>query len=205
MRVLDLFCGLKGWSQAFTDRAHSVVTVDIDERFDSTLTIDVNLLHPNNFSGWKPDVVLASPPCTHFSIASIRTHWLPDYRPTDETQAQIALVKHTLLLIRELNPQFWILENPVGMLRKIIGKPTCTITQCQYGEKRMKPTDLWGHLPQAFTPKRCHNGDSCHISTPRGCHRRDGTQMLGAEIAAKIPYGLSLEMCLACERDLSVD
>ena len=44
MRVLDLFAGLKGWSQAFSDRGHDVRTVENDKRFDDiTYYIDICL------------------------------------------------------------------------------------------------------------------------------------------------------------------
>ena len=37
MNVLDLFCGLKGWSKAFKYRGHTVVTVDIERKFNPSL------------------------------------------------------------------------------------------------------------------------------------------------------------------------
>lgn len=33
MRVLDLFSGLGGWSAAFRDRGHEVITLDIEPKF----------------------------------------------------------------------------------------------------------------------------------------------------------------------------
>ena len=44
---------------------------------------------------------------------------------------------------------YWIIENPRGKLRKLeIVKdlPRTTVTYCQYGDIRMKPTDLWTNL-----------------------------------------------------------
>lgn len=32
----------------------------------------------------------------------------------------------------------------------------------------MKPTDLWSNIPNLEFKSMCKNGDSCHISAPRG-------------------------------------
>ena len=72
------------------------------------------------------------------------------------------------------------MENPRGMLRKqevVQGLPRVTISYCQYGDNRMKPTDLWGYVPN-WTPRpMCKRGDPCHESARRGEDR--GTQSLG--------------------------
>ena len=77
MKVLDLFSGLGGWSQAFKDRGHLVFTVDIEPKFKPNMTADILNLSAQDFpkvsSGW--DVILASPPCNAFSVASVYRHW----------------------------------------------------------------------------------------------------------------------------------
>lgn len=203
MKVLDLFSGLGGFNQAFKDREHEVVTVDILEKFEPTIVADINDLQIQDLKKFgKFDVVLASPPCNCFSIASCSTHWSIDRFPkSDDAIAAIELVLHTMKLIVKSYPRYWILENPMGMLRKKIGLPVTTITQCQYGSNRMKPTDLWGVIPKSFKAKRCKNGDSCHEAAPRSS--KTGTQGYKTkELRAKIPYGLSLAICVACEKDL---
>jgi len=71
MIVMDFFAGLKGWSQAFSDRGHEVITIDIEEKFSPDLYImdlrSIDLLEPN--------VILASPPCQCFSTLSAAHHW----------------------------------------------------------------------------------------------------------------------------------
>ena len=210
MKVLDLFCGLKGWTSAFEERGHEVITVDIEGKFNPTITKDIMLCTIEDFKQYLPfDLVLASPPCNCFSVASIYRHW-KDGQPKDEqTRQSIRLVQHTFDLIKEINPKWWLVENPRGMLRTVIGKPNYEITQCQYGRSIMKPTDLWGKLPASFIPKRCKNGASCHERASRGS--RKGVQGInnsfsnlgskGKELRAKIPYGLSLEVCKYCEGD----
>lgn len=204
MQVLDLFCGLKGWSQAFLDRGHTVTSIDLDASFHPTIVADIGKTTKEQLDFVYYDVILASPPCECFSVASIGSHWTGGkgrYIPKDfRTIESILLVLHTVQLIQQLQPKFWVLENPRGVLRHFLGIPKGTVTYCQYGEKRMKPTDLWGNIPPSFNFRSCNNGDPCHERAPRGS--RTGTQGLATPaLRAKIPYQLSLEMCLACETD----
>ena len=205
MRVLDLFAGKGGWSRAFVERGHEVVTVDCDPRFECDITGDIMdsqtafLIHTNG----PYDIVLASPPCEAFSVAAIGHHWLPGYVPrTDHAKMSLRLVERTLAIIESLDPRFWVLENPRGMLRKMpfmADIPRVTVTYCQYGDTRMKPTDLWGRFPPMMFRPMCSNGADCHESAPRGA--RTGTQGV-KDVAdrALVPYLLSLEVCEAAER-----
>lgn len=198
MKVLDLFSGLGGFSQAFKDRDHEVSTFDIDPRFNPTHVEDLRKI-----TRLEPaDVILASPPCQCFSMMSFAKYWNRDNTPKNEKAIEaLELVKHTEKLMIEAKPQFRIMENPRAKLRKLIGPPTATVTWCQYGAKVQKMTDFWGILPSTFEPRRCKNGDSCHTPAPRGS--RTGTQNdLSSAERAKIPYRLSLELCLAMENCL---
>lgn len=210
MKVLDLYKGFGGWSQAFKDREHEVVTVDINPKFNPDICKDIFTLTTHDLETYgKFDVILASPPCEHFSVASISKNWtggIRVYEPkTEETCKAIALVKHTLQLIEQLNPRFWVLENPMGVLRKLPFMAKYhhrLVTYCQYGEHIMKPTDLWGKFPLTFAAKSCKNGASCHDRAPR--EAKTGTQGLKDSASrAKIPYGLSLAICIACEKAIN--
>jgi hypothetical protein len=206
MRVLDLFSGLGGWSQAFKDRGHEVVTVDINPKFNPTIVADVMNLTPKDFEKYGQfDIILASPPCNCFSVASVYRHWDKDTkRPKDEeTRHAIRLVGHTIWLILNLQPRWWILENPRGMMRKVLGKPVVTTyfaswqTENDNRKPVFKATDLWGVIPEGIKWKKPKTWQDA----PRGA--RTGTQGIkDAELRAKIPYGLSLAVCLACEREL---
>ena len=56
--------------------------------------------------------------------------------------------------------------------------PRYTVTYCQYGDNRMKPTDIWTNHPCPKFKPPCKNGDPCHVSAPRGS--QTGTQGLKA-------------------------
>lgn len=204
MRVLDLFSGLGGWHAAFTDRGHHVTTLDLEERFQPGIRANILDVTPEDLP--DVDVILASPPCEAFSVASMGHHWTGGYRAyepaTEHAKTSKLIVKKTLELIKAKQPDYWWLENPRGVLRKLPimrGIPRVTVTYCQYGEDRMKPTDLWGQWPMSWTPRpMCSNGDPCHEAAPAGSNT--GTQGLNsAAERAVVPYELSLDVCLACE------
>lgn len=207
MRVVDLFSGLGGWSAAFAQRGHEVVTVDLDPEFKPSIVADVATL-PTSDLPWQPDIVLASPPCECFSVAAIGHHWHDEgygsVEPkTPEAAQALALVEATMRFIGEVQPRAWIVENPVGKMRKLpVMRPyeRRTVTFCQYGEARMKPTDLWGGFPTTLRLKpRCANGDPCHERAPAGT-KTTGTQGIKDRAArALIPPALSLAVCLAME------
>lgn len=207
MKILDLFSGSGSFSLAFKDRGHRVTTIDIEEKFHPDIAMDVFKLTPRQVTLGGFDVVLASPPCTCFSVASIGTHWMGGkeaYIPkTNAAMISIALVEHTKSLVSYIKPRFFVMENPRGVLRKlncVKDLPRETVWYCQYGDERAKPTDLFGTLPFSFIPKICHNGATDHASAPRGA--RSGTQgRNGAYERSKIPYNLSLKLCLAMELD----
>ena len=153
----------------------------------------------------QPDFIWASPPCTTFSVASCPIYW--HYvngvlTPKDDRVYHgIAMVKKTISLIEQLKPKLgWLIENPRGMLRKMDFMehlPRRTITYCQYGDFRMKPTDLWGTVPGWVGKTPCKPGSNCHESSPRGSST--GTQRLSKSQRSMIPYKLGEEICVSLE------
>ena len=202
MRILDLFAGTGSATKAFEDAGHEVIRVEIDPRFEAeeTNVLELDWFYLQNNYG-QFDFIWASPPCTSFSVASIGHHW-KDGNPSDQALHGIELVLHTIDLIKDLKPTFgWIIENPRGLLRIqpfMQSLPRQTITYCQYGDTRMKPTDLWG-VVKGWTPRpACKNGDKCHEAAPRGS--RTGTQGLTGWVQrSMIPYELSKELLEAIE------
>lgn len=204
MRVVDLFSGMEGWATPFRDRGHKVFTVDNDPAFKPDLVADVAMLTPADFP-WKPDVVLASPPCTHFTVMRIGRNRHKDHTPrTAEAAASLALVQATINLILALHPRYWVVENPRAKLRRLYPMTLYerhTVTYCQYGESRMKPTDLWGKFPDGYRFRpMCSNGDPCHTAAPRGS--MTATQGMSSADAALVPYELSRSLCVAMEGTL---
>lgn len=204
--VLDLYTGKGGFHKGFIDRGHTVITVDNEKKFNPTIVADIKKLSASDFEKYRRpgykyifDLILASPPCNCFSVLSIPRYW-KNGKPKNQTSKEaIALVKHTQKLIKALDPPYWIMENPRAMLRKIIGRPTGTVTYCQYGARYMKATDLWGKHPPGLKLRRCKNGDLCHEPAPRGSKTTGVQRLSSPEIRALVPEKLSLEIALACE------
>lgn len=107
-------------------------------------------------------------------------------------------------LTREFAPTVYYIENPRGMARKmecVQGLERATITWCQYGENRQKPTDIWHNNPHWHPRPACGRGDPCHEAAPRGS--RTGTQgVKGARARGKLPEQLCIEVIEAAERAL---
>lgn len=205
MKVLDLFAGLCGWSNPFAAHGHEVFSIDLDSRFDVSLHADILDVKVSDLP-WKPDIILASPPCEGFSVMNIGRNWTHTGDPkTTTAQMGLQLVAATLALIDELLPTFWILENPRDKLRVLPimdGLERRTVTYCHYGEERMKPTDLWGRFPPSLVLEpTCRNGDLCHLRAPRGS--KTGTQGYGSYAKKSlIPYPLADAVRIAAEFDL---
>ena len=208
MLVFDFFAGTGSSTQAFEDAGHTVITFELDEQFDVTEHVDIMSLTAIELvrKYGRPDFVWASPPCTAFSVASIGHHWTGGkdaYIPkTEEASFNQQLVWKTRTLIKALEPKIgWLIENPRGVLRKlppVQGLTRRTVTYCQYGDDRMKPTDLWGEVPGWVPRAMCKNGDSCHEAAPRGA--KTGTQgRAGAKLRSMVPYDLGAEILQALE------
>ena len=192
MLIFDFFAGTGSATRAFEDAGHTVIRIELLEKFEAHERDVLSLNAKDLIAKYgQPDFVWAIPPCTTFSVASCMIYWNRDGTVKDERVYHgIALVKKAIELVTELNPpKGWIIENPRGMLRKqefMQELPRQTITYCQYGDFRMKPTDLWGKVP-GWTPRpMCKPGAGCHENSPRGT--ATGNQRLGgAEKRSMIP------------------
>jgi hypothetical protein len=173
LRVLDLFSGINGWGDPFRARGHDVIGVDMDYSLPADIHADLRVWDPDTLP-WRPDVILASPPCEGFSVMNIGKNWYKDGTPKTATaRTALLLVERTLDIVAYLQPTFWVMENPRGKLRVLpimAGLQRRTVTYCHYGEERMKPTDLWSDRwpPSLRLLPPCRNGDPCHVRAPRG-------------------------------------
>jgi site-specific DNA-cytosine methylase len=209
IKVVDLFSGTRSIAKAFQAHNHETYTIELDKRHDNidwyADIMDIEAEDIIERFG-HPDVIWASPPCTTYSIAAISHHRNKDANGNLSPKSEFAkqsdeLVKHTIALIAELKPKYWFIENPRGGLRKMdFMQPfnRYTITYCQYGDNRMKPTDIWTNHPNPLFKPPCKNGDSCHVSAPRGA--KTGTQGLkGAVERSIIPAQLCEHIVEICE------
>ena len=136
MKVLELFCGMGGWSKPFAEAGHECTGIDI-----------LPLNYPYKFikadlNDWIPDqeydIVLASPPCTEFSIAKKVSNSQEDER------VGLDLVYRTFYLINQLiKPKYFVIENVKG-LGEFLPPPTDIV---RYGKgKCHKEAWLWSNI-----------------------------------------------------------
>ncbi len=203
MNVLELFAGSRSVGKQSEKLGMNVFSSDLIE-FEgihypvSILDFDVTKVP------FQPDIIWASPPCTSFSVASIGHHWTGGkgaYIPkTDGARLGLKLVEKTIEIINHFQPTYWFIENPRGVLRKMEimkGLKRNTVTYCQYGDERMKPTDIWTNSDVWVPRPMCKNGDPCHVAAPRGS--RTGTQgRSNAYERSKIPDELCQEILKSC-------
>lgn len=209
MKVLELFAGTRSIGEAFEGKGHEVFSIDWDKRFENIdWYADISTITTQDIieKFGQPDVIWASPDCSSYSIAAISHH---RKREEDGNLAPVSdyakfcdkVNIHLLELIKELNPKYYFIENPRGGLRKMRfmqGLPRYTVTYCQYGDTRMKPTDLWTNHPNPKFKPMCKNGDPCHEPAPRGS--KTGTQGLnGSKERSRIPKALCEHIVEICE------
>lgn len=212
-KCLELWAGdSTGLEGARTwDPGVQITTVEINPVFEPTICKDilevtvaeireVMGLHPNE----RPYFIWASPDCSVFSVAGFgHGHFSQDPFgiPVPMSEKAVEMCKrhiHTLHLIEALDPVYFVIENPRGLLRKMPWMkhlPRETVTYCKYGDFRMKPTDLWGRFPATWKPRpMCRNNatDCDHEKSPRGS--MNGTSRLNHRDRSHIPLELSEEI-----------
>jgi site-specific DNA-cytosine methylase len=125
-------------------------------------------------SGWEnPNVIWASPPCTTFSVLTLRKHWKDGECISSKGLIGCALACKAVEIIKELKPKYYFIENPRGMLRTqyfMHDIPRYSVTYCQYGKNYQKPTDIWSNAD--LNLKYCNPGDKCHVAQPRDKSKR---------------------------------
>ena len=209
MKVLELFAGTRSIGKAFEEKGHEVYSIEWNKDFENIdWYADIGSITAQDIIDkfGHPDIIWASPDCTSYSIAAISHHRTKDENGNLAPKSDYAkfcdkINNHVLNLIKELNPTYYFIENPRGGLRKMDfmkGLPRYTVTYCQYGDTRMKPTDLWTNHPNPKFKPMCHNGDSCHESAPRGS--KTGTQGLrDSKERSVIPKELCEHIVEICE------
>lgn len=214
LKVLELFAGTRSIGKAFEKYGHDVYSVEWDKQHDDIdLYIDIMDLTSEmvieNFG--KPDIIWASPDCTTYSIAGISHHRTKEDNGNLKAVSEKAkfadqLNLHLLNLINELNPTYFFIENPRGGMRKmdfVKNLPRYTVTYCQYGDFRMKPTDIFTNHPKPNFKPMCKNGDPCHVSAPRGSST--GTQGMKLIDKSRIPNDLCEHIVKISEKELNND
>ena len=202
MKILEIYCGTKSFSKVAKTKGHEVFTIDFNPKFKPDMVVDMLYFDKNMLpKEWRnPDVIWFSPPCETFSMSG--NSMFMGFPTKSKTYIGLALAYKCIELIQELKPKYWIIENPRAGLRSVWFMKSLqrtTVTYCQYGDKKMKPTDIWNNFE--FKGRCCKNGDDCHVSAPRGS--KTGTQgEKSTELRGVVPHKLCLEILNKIEVNL---
>lgn len=173
---IDLFCGTGSALDPAREcrdengqPRHRVVGIDISKKAKGRdITADVR--HLPLKPGLRIKFAWGSHPCEGLSVAGIPAHW-KGYRPDETARRCLALQRTTWEFMDAYSPEFFLIENPVGLARRYRFAPTETVYYCSYGERRKKPTDLWHNLPVRLALPCLP-----HEPGPRGSHAPGTTQ-----------------------------
>lgn len=142
--VISLFDASGVLAQPWVDAGYNVVTYDLQTGGDISQFDAENLLEQHgNDDVWA---ILAQPPCTDF--ASSGAQWWREKDADGRTAASNELVRQTLRTIELFRPPVWVLENPVGRIRKqnSLPAPLLKFDPWHFGDNYTKRTELYGNF-----------------------------------------------------------
>lgn len=142
--VLSLFDASGEWSKPWREAGYDVHQFDIQRGDDIRDFSAKYLLENYDFDMGNVYAILTAPPCTDFTVSGAQWWKLKD--ADGRTTASISLVNKTKATIEFFKPTIWVLENPVGRIKKLadLPKPTLSFNPHNYGNPYTKRTLLWG-------------------------------------------------------------
>lgn len=151
--ILDLCGGTASFSRPYADAGYLVYNITLPE-YDVTKAVieDQFVRFPRKGGGAitvrKNAVhgILAAPPCTEFSIAK-------DHTLERDLKGGMRIVNACKRIIDACEPEWWVIENPVGYLRDFLGEPAYSFQPWWFGSPWSKRTFLWGRFNK---PVRTH-------------------------------------------------
>lgn len=192
--IIELFSGTGSFSAAAKAEAkkHGFIlkklSVDIHPKYNPSTCIDIRKWNykqeiddflPNTLG--RDDIIWvhASPPCNDYSSAKTNS-------PRNLEFAD-SLVKRALKIIKWTNPDFWTVENPVGLLHtrpfmRRLERFKNQTSYCRWGRGFRKNTHIWSNVPLDLPV--CKNGSYCPTRAALGHHsiraqKRDSTTASG--------------------------
>jgi hypothetical protein len=191
MKVLDLFCGLGGWSDGFASEGFEVLGVEIERKIarlynHPVLVADVRTLDGENFKGF--DVIVGSPPCRDFSYFADRFSktWSQNPRNIKDGLKNIQAFRR---IVNDSNPTFWLMENVMGLTRFLDEKPECTP---YLGGKPFMHRAFWGNFPKFLIPTKKR------LPMRNRSHQKGRKIYTTSEERAKIPFPVAQALARAC-------
>jgi len=151
--ILDLCGGTGAWSKPYKDAGYDVRVITLPDYDILKTTFDKEhiyfwggLEHPYQ-EVKKANVygILAAPPCTMFSLARTTPKIPRDLHLGMQTvEACLRVIWECQYYGEKLS--FWAMENPLGILRRFMGRPKYNFHPWNFGEPYTKNTDIWGYF-----------------------------------------------------------
>ena len=178
--ILDLCGGTGAWSRPYKEAGFDVQVITLPDHDVTKVFYQPNYVSfPIGDTGVVKNIelkniygILAAPPCTEFSRAKSTV-------PRNFTVG-LVVVQACLDLIwtvqKDHRLAFWALENPMGMLRRFLGRPAYSFEPWWFGDSHSKQTDLWGWFNEprqtvferpATVERAYHNKNSRFYSSPK--------------------------------------
>lgn len=187
--ILSLFDHSGNWSEPYRKAGYRVIQQDLklgQDIFADTMTDAFWAMH----DGLKVHGILAAVPCTDFASSGARWWKEKDNAPApyeggpiefeNRQDFFVGMVLATLAIVEWLNPTWWVIENPVGRIQKLVpelGPPILKFDPCDYGDPYTKRTYLYGNfnpnLPK--TPALPLYGSMMHKMSSRWQEQRSIT------------------------------
>jgi hypothetical protein len=162
--ILDLCGGTGSWSKPYKDARYDVRLITLP-KYDV-----LTYVPPKNVYG-----ILAAPPCTEFSLAKNGCKRLRNF------EDGLRVVEACLKIIWQCRLQgglkFWAMENPVGYLRQFLGRPHFVFEQWQFGELKIKKTDIWGYFNEPTPVVKKRPADLMCLSPKKRYNAKDWSRI----------------------------
>lgn len=170
--LLSLFDYTGNWALPFADAGWNVIlldlkhTPDLFEYHKDINEVTADYMYEHVFDNFETvDGILIAAPCTDFAGSGAR--WWKGKDESGQTELSIHLVRQSLRIVDICMPDFWVLENPVGRIHKLvpeIGKPKMYFNPCDFGQPYTKKTALYGdfNISLKMNPVFPHEGSKMH-------------------------------------------
>lgn len=176
--ILSLFDRSGVWADAYREAYPDYTVVQFDVQRDPAEDV-----RAQDWAKYGDAVrgVIMQPPCTEFARSGAR--WWKDKDPALLRDA-LALVWECARAVGETDPDWYVLENPVGRLKRYIGDWSFIFNPCEFAgyaddpdeEAYTKRTCLWGRFNHPTPdPRNPVLGSKMHRMSSRAKHARSRT------------------------------
>lgn len=132
--IISLFDLTGIWSDPYRQAGYEVIQIDLQ------LGVDImDWDYKNEVDREKVYGILNASPCDDFALSGAR--WFKEKDNDGRTESSIKIAKKGMEIIEYFNPEFWVLENPMTRIHKLVPE----IGEMKY---RFNPCDFAGYLPE---------------------------------------------------------